>query len=772
MVSELLVLALDFFRSPLRYRQLTEPRHPLPKAFDTLLPELTAAIAPQNMETTARRLRRPPEEIERAALFFIRQVLFVPGADHYRVLGLSPEAAESSVRQHYQLLVRLFHPDRSAGEHELDATYTVRLNDAYSTLRDPETRQRYDEQLASLGRPTDSLAESLAFKPSDPFGMTQPDRDSARLLSGFGALLRPGPPIAAVISLGALAIWWLVAAGPFDQGQPRESGEPIVNLPQRKTDPLETSSLPAHLTANRQAAPSDQSARTNGTTTELTPVTSANAQAGNTHGPVQPKDPQARSTMLARSVTVERPVAPTAHNHAEEQPAPAQAPPANTRAAQPPTIANTALAMQPPDTSVSARQRPDPPAPAIARQETSPPPSDTRPAPTRATPSGLPAPEPAARTMQDSTGARATPSGKRIASETSPVERSRDESRSPPDHLGQTEKARASAQSTIHNRSSGPDRTGDGSVARDPPQRLTAVKAPRPATIEQHDAPPAPAKTRLHKADGDRVVQGFAAAYRSGDLAALTALFTDDAQVNDGRGTTFIRRDYANFFAHAPERTLDIDSLSWRVGPRGEFTGRARLEVRTRARGKQDWRSQSGTIEFELVTTPDGPRIARMIHRLAQVPDKAPLAARTQNTGKGSADSAPRPAVEPRRTAPTSQQANATLQRLTRAYERGDLDALVELFAANARVNGGQGTAFIRQDYQTFFAQTPERKLQIRPPDWRPTDDGRLLGTAHASIVVKPRHTSDQQRLEGTLSFELVETPAGIKIARLFDALK
>ncbi|WP_295399032.1 DnaJ domain-containing protein, partial [uncultured Thiocystis sp.] len=98
----------------------------------------------------ALKLGQTPADIEKAARFFIRQVLVVPEADHYRLLGLSRHASEATVRLHYQLLVRLFHPDRPTAEAELDSTFTARINDAYSTLRGAETRRLYDEQLATL----------------------------------------------------------------------------------------------------------------------------------------------------------------------------------------------------------------------------------------------------------------------------------------------------------------------------------------------------------------------------------------------------------------------------------------------------------------------------------------------------------------------------------------------------------------------------------------------------------------------------------------------
>lgn len=151
MLPELLLVALDFYRAPLRYARLMDPAHQLPTGFERLLGEMGAGLLPPNLARIADRLQRSPEEIESAARFFIRQVLLAPAGDHYRALGVSGDASTETVRQHYHLLVRLFHPDRSAVAEGIEGSEAARLNAAYRTLRDPEQRRDYDAQLAKDG---------------------------------------------------------------------------------------------------------------------------------------------------------------------------------------------------------------------------------------------------------------------------------------------------------------------------------------------------------------------------------------------------------------------------------------------------------------------------------------------------------------------------------------------------------------------------------------------------------------------------------------------
>jgi hypothetical protein len=109
--------------------------------------------------------------------------------------------------------------------------------------------------------------------------------------------------------------------------------------------------------------------------------------------------------------------------------------------------------------------------------------------------------------------------------------------------------------------------------------------------------------------------------------------------------------------------------------------------------------------------------------------------------------------------------------RLASAYGRGDLPAFVSLFASNARVNEGRGTAFIRKDYADFFARTPERSLQVQQIHWRPADDGRLVGTALVRAEVRDKGSFRRRRLTGSLELELVPSGDGFRIAKLLHTL-
>ncbi len=82
---------------------------------------------------------------------------------HYDVLGVTPAATTSEVRQAYVALARTHHPDRPGG----DAQVMRAVNQAWTTLRDPRLRAIYDQSLSPLHAPPSPEAEPAAWRTAD-----------------------------------------------------------------------------------------------------------------------------------------------------------------------------------------------------------------------------------------------------------------------------------------------------------------------------------------------------------------------------------------------------------------------------------------------------------------------------------------------------------------------------------------------------------------------------------------------------------------------------
>lgn len=76
--------------------------------------------------------------------------------DHYRTLGISPQAGPDEIRKNYRTLVKRYHPDRHPDDRAVQAHFRE-IQEAYETLTDPVLRDAWLQErwlLASQGRST------------------------------------------------------------------------------------------------------------------------------------------------------------------------------------------------------------------------------------------------------------------------------------------------------------------------------------------------------------------------------------------------------------------------------------------------------------------------------------------------------------------------------------------------------------------------------------------------------------------------------------------
>lgn len=155
-VGEAVALALACYRAPVGLADAS--RRPLPEDMLVLL-----RIAAGDQETTARCAEASgvdAGEVHEAAVFFIQQVLFAPGADSFRVLGVAPDAPDVRIKEHYRWLVRWLHPDRN--DDEWTTVYADRVNRAWQDLRLPERRAAYAAPLVALAEARRAEATQMA----------------------------------------------------------------------------------------------------------------------------------------------------------------------------------------------------------------------------------------------------------------------------------------------------------------------------------------------------------------------------------------------------------------------------------------------------------------------------------------------------------------------------------------------------------------------------------------------------------------------------------
>jgi hypothetical protein len=137
----------------------------------TLLLEIAAGDA-QAMARAEALTKRSAATLQKAAAFFIEQVLLQPGGDSYRVLGCNRGAANAELRRNMALIMRWLHPDLATCEgadHQMHRSiFANRITQAWESIKTEERRHSYDASLAAKERTKPGRASAVLAPRSEP----------------------------------------------------------------------------------------------------------------------------------------------------------------------------------------------------------------------------------------------------------------------------------------------------------------------------------------------------------------------------------------------------------------------------------------------------------------------------------------------------------------------------------------------------------------------------------------------------------------------------
>ena len=186
-VSEAVAVALALASAPERADRVRASR--LPEGVLDVI-RVAAGDAPLAADL-AERAGISTRDVEEACLHFAHAVMFHPDANHFQVLGVSPDADETQIKQHFRWLLKWLHPDRDP--EGWVSSYAERVNRAWSHLRRSDRRTAYRDELGSLPLlESPSLDELVSTAPRPgipPLQMARSRRLSSRWLTAVPSIL-------------------------------------------------------------------------------------------------------------------------------------------------------------------------------------------------------------------------------------------------------------------------------------------------------------------------------------------------------------------------------------------------------------------------------------------------------------------------------------------------------------------------------------------------------------------------------------------------------
>ena len=129
-LRKILRLVLAYHRSPKSFPGLDDPSQPLPEGITKIISLAASDDKVLKNLVLVTEMNISPDMLRDAVRFFIRHVMFLPGGDDYRVLGLSPIDAREQVEEHFDLLMKIMRQEKQSYK----AGSVARIEESYERL--------------------------------------------------------------------------------------------------------------------------------------------------------------------------------------------------------------------------------------------------------------------------------------------------------------------------------------------------------------------------------------------------------------------------------------------------------------------------------------------------------------------------------------------------------------------------------------------------------------------------------------------------------------
>lgn len=281
-----------------------------------------------------------------------------------------------------------------------------------------------------------------------------------------------------------------------------------------------------------------------------------------------------------------------------------------------------------------------------------------------------------------------------------------------------------------------------------------------------HVVEPAPIQSvqgQISRSDVEKTLSQLTASVEDGNMKQLAALFADDDFSNRFDGIDQVLNEYRDLFATTRERNLNFNNLNWNFEQNDAY-GKARYLAQVKMKSANVNKDISGDLEITLHRQSDKLYITNF-----KLSNKK-IVASVSRPNKSQRSTTPTLARKEKPKHPTQAELQDLVTQYVSAYETGDVNNMMRLFANATWSTGKNGMIEMKQTYQNLFSSTSGREVFIKNVQWRYKDD-KAMGTGDLVITMRDNENKVQTQ-KGKIRLVAERSKNSVQITQMFHIIE
>ena len=263
---------------------------------------------------------------------------------------------------------------------------------------------------------------------------------------------------------------------------------------------------------------------------------------------------------------------------------------------------------------------------------------------------------------------------------------------------------------------------------------------------------------RISRREIEDVISRFTVAFEAGHTRELADLFASDEFSSSFRSLNGIKSEYKELFRKTRDRELDLNSFFWEHDF-DEARGTAKYNARVRMIDANINKTISADVDITLRRLMGKVYITNFNLKERKVVSSAPKFIKNMTKDI---------AVKDKPKYPTPSELQDLVTQYVTAYETGDVNDLMRLFATATWTSSRTGLVEMKQNYTDLFDTTSDREVFIKNVKWEIKGD-KAMGTGEMLLTL---HTDDKvQTKKGKIRIVARKSKDLVRFTQMFHIL-